>query len=136
MMKLKVLSTLIVLVTMISFHSQAQPGGRMDPKDMVMREKQNLYSKAEGLSDDQKLIIDGVYDEFAQSIIETFEEGRQNRNRDEMRQKMEALRLEKDELMKDILREDQYAVYVEITEAQRKRMQERQENRPSDQAPQ
>jgi hypothetical protein len=103
----------------------------MSAKDMVMREKQNLYSKADGLSEDQKMIIDGIYDEYAQSIEETFEEVRKTRNWDEMHKKMEALRLEKDGLMYDILNEEQFTIYAEMTEAQRKEMEKRRENRPN-----
>ncbi|MCV9388640.1 hypothetical protein [Reichenbachiella ulvae] len=113
----------------LAFLSMAQP--RMSMKDRVMREKQNLYGKIDNLSEDQTMIIDGIYDEYAVSMEETFEEIRKTRNWDEMRTKMEALNLEKDGLMYDILNKEQYAIYAEMTEAQRKEMEERRKQSPA-----
>ncbi|PIB37177.1 hypothetical protein BFP72_18070 [Reichenbachiella sp. 5M10] len=127
---------LVLLFTLVGWQSIAQPGGRMSPEDRVMREKQNLYSKIDDLSDDQTMIIDGIYDEYAQSIKENFEEARKNRNWEEMRTKMEVLNEEKDGLMFDILSEEQYAIYEEMTTAQRERMKERQGNRKPGEGPQ
>lgn len=121
-------SLLLLLGLLTAFTTLAQP--RMSPKDMVMREKQNLYSKVDDLSEDQKEIIDGVYEEYAVSIEENFEEIRRTRNWDEMHEKMEALRAEKDGLMYDVLSEEQYAIYAELTESQRKEMEERRKNGP------
>ncbi|UXX79190.1 hypothetical protein N7E81_17695 [Reichenbachiella carrageenanivorans] len=124
--------TLLIMLTLLSvsyLQTQAQPGRRMNPDDMVQREKQNLYSKVENLSEDQIMIIDGIYEEFAQSMQETFQEVRKSGNREEMRPKMEALNKEKDGLMFDILSEEQYTIYEELTKAQRERMKERQGNR-------
>ncbi|RJE71727.1 MULTISPECIES: hypothetical protein [Reichenbachiella] len=128
-MNKKIYLFLIMTMSLFYVESQAQPGGRMSPEDRVMREKQNLYSKIDDLSDDQTMIIDGIYDEYAQSIKESFEEIRKNRNWEEMRAKMEALNEEKDGLMFDILSQEQYVIYEEMTTAQRERMKERQGNR-------
>lgn len=135
-MNKKALLIILTLLSVSYLQTQAQPGRRMSPDEMVQREKQNLYSKAENLSEDQKMIIDGIYDEFGQSMQEIFQEVRKSGNREEMRPKMEALNKEKDGLMFDILNEEQYAIYEELTKAQRERMKERQANRPTGDRPQ
>lgn len=135
MKSLKIILSITVMI-LCSYSSFAQPpGGRMSPKDRVMREKQNLYKKVDTFSEDQTMIIDGIYDEFATSLEETFQEVRKSGNREEMRPKMEALRTEKDELMKDILNDEQWAVYAEMNEAQKKRMEERQKQRSENENP-
>ena len=80
--------------------------------------------------------LDGIYDEFAQTLEETFQEVRKSGKREEMRPKMEALRSEKDELMKDILSDDQWLVYAEMNEAQKKRMEERRKEHQNSGGPQ
>ena len=125
------------ILTICSYASFAQPpGGRMSPEDRVKREKQNLYKNIDDLSEDQTMIIDDIYDEFAVTLDETFQEVRKSGNREEMRPKMEALMAEKDELLKDILNEDQWLIYVEMDEAQRKRMEENREQRTNNGTPQ
>lgn len=124
-MKKSILLTIIGICA--AWAALSQP--RMSARDRVMREKQNLYSKVDNLSEDQTMIIDGIYDEYAVSLEETFEEVRKTRNWDELRTKMEALNLEKDGLMYDILNKEQYAIYADMTEAQRREMEERRKER-------
>lgn len=92
---------------------------RFNQNDMILREKQNLYREVANLSDDQKMLIDGIYDEFAQSLTELRDEVRKTRNWEEMRPKMEALRAERDGLMTDVLNEEQYDIYYKLSEGQR-----------------
>lgn len=97
------------------------PGpGRMDMADMVNREKQTLYKTLTDLTEDQKLLLDGIYDEFALTMKQNMEEMRENRGSGDpetMRTKMEALHEEKNNLIKDVLNEDQFAIYMEQMES-------------------
>ena len=88
--------------------------------DMVSREKQTLYKNISDLSEDQKLLLDGIYDEFALTMKQNMEEMRNNRgsmDRESMRAKMDALREEKNNLIKDVLNSDQYAIYLDQIES-------------------
>ena len=134
------IQSIIVIIALTSFaqipFAQGQgrpPGGRgpggFDPNEMVKREKQNLYKKVEDLSEDQKMLLDGIYDEFAVSIGELREEMRQTQDRQSMRPKMMALRDEKDELIKDVLNEQQFGIYEAMMENNRKQMRERMQQR-------
>lgn len=119
-------STLSFSLLLIAILTVAQPpgGGRRNgggPDEIVKREKQTLYSKITDLSEDQKLLLDGIYDEFAVTLKETFEEMRNSDNREGRREKMQALRVEKDELVKDVLNEDQFAIYQKISAPRRGR---------------
>lgn len=118
------------LLIILSLNAICQPpGGRMTPEETVLREKQNMYKKITDLSEDQTVLIDGIYDEFAQSFDEIRKEARENRDREGMRTKMETLRSEKDELMKDVLSDSQWVIYEEMNAAQKKKMEERREQR-------
>ncbi|MDA0196678.1 MAG: hypothetical protein O2887_19230 [Bacteroidetes bacterium] len=112
-----------ILISIILFSCfsglMAQHGGGFDPNEMILREKQNLYREVASLSDDQRMLIDGIYDEFAQSLTELREEVQKTRNWEEMRPKMQALRAEKDGLMVDVLNEEQYAIYNQLSEGER-----------------
>jgi hypothetical protein len=104
------------------------PGG-FDPDEMIKREKQNVYKAVEDLSADQKLLLDGIYDEFSLSFKELRDEMRQTRDFQAMRPKMEALRDEKDGLIKDVLSEDQFVIYEGLMDNRRKQMQENMQRR-------
>lgn len=118
----------IALSISLLFASTTLVFGQWDPNEMILREKQNLYKKLADLSEDQKLLLDGIYDEFGLSFKELIDEVRQTRNWETMRPKMQALRKEKDDLISDVLNEDQYAVYYAMVEsdreARRKRFQQ------------
>jgi len=118
------------------FAQGGPPGGRpggFDPDEMVKREKQNVYKAITDLSDDQKMLLDGIYDEFILSFKEIREEMRQTRDFQAMRPKMEALRNEKDGLIKDVLNENQFQIYQGLMENRRQQMREnmqQRQNRP------
>jgi hypothetical protein len=96
---------------------------------MIKREKQNVYKAVEDLSADQKLLLDGIYDEFSLSFKELRDEMMQSRDFQAMRPKMEALRDEKDGLIKDVLSEDQFLIYQGLMDNRRKQMQENMQRR-------
>ena len=126
---------LIIFLTLVGVHlahSQppGPPPGGMGMTDMVIREKQTLYKNIEDLSDDQKMLLDGIYEEFAATLKQNMEEMRNNResmDRETMRAKMQALQEEKNGLIKDVLNQDQYAIYFKQIEGFRRR---REQNRP------
>lgn len=105
----------------------AQPprGGREQgggPEEMIAREKQTLYGKMTDLTDDQKMLLNGIYEEFTVTLKETFQEMKQNNlEREARREKMESLFQEKNELIADVLSEEQYKVYESIVTTRRKR---------------
>ncbi len=104
------------------------PGG-FDPDEMIKREKQNVYKAIVDLSDDQRLLMDGIYDEFALSVRELRDEMRQSGDFQAMRPKMMALREEKDGLIKDVLNEGQFQIYQDLMENRRTQMQEYRQQR-------
>ena len=107
-----------------------------DAKAMAAREKAMLYKKTDGLSEDQKLLIDGIYEEYAVSMDEIVQEVRKTRNWKEMRPKMMELREEKTLLMQDLLNADQYAVYADMMNEQDKQMEKRRQQRQQSPPPQ
>ena len=121
---------LTLILGLSSFLIQAQPpGGRQagGPEVMIAREKQNVLEKVEMLTEDQKLLVSGIYDEFAITLKEAFEEARESGTREGMREKMQGLREEKDALIKDVLNEEQFATYQALTSRKRE-----QGSRPSE----
>ncbi len=131
---MKNLVTVIVLVVAVVGQLAAQPpGGRrgpgFDPQEMVEREKEMVLKKVKDLSDDQVMLVEGIYDEFGVTLKETFDEVRKTRNFEQMREKMPALREEKDLLIKDVLNEVQFEEYMALMEKSRKQRRERMQQR-------
>ena len=128
---LKILFHVFVLViSLISANAQPGRGGRPPGgglEEMLNREKQALYEQVTDLSEDQKLLLDGIYEEFAVTLKETFEEMRQTDDREARREKMRSLRKEKDGLIADVLNEEQYAIYTSL--ASRRGRRSRGDNR-------
>ncbi len=119
------LLTVLLFLCVITLFAQP-PGGRRGsgggPEEMVAREKQALFEKVTDLSEDQKMLLDGIYDEFTTTLKESFEEMRENNvEREERREKMESLRKEKDGLIADVLNEEQYEAYEKISSNRRGR---------------
>ncbi len=119
---------IIALAVMAAIPVLAQPmGGRgpggFDPDEMIKREKQNVYKALSDLSDDQKMLMDGIYDEFSMSFKEIREEVMQTRDFQNMRPKMEALRAEKDALIQDVLNQSQYDIYLGLMQDRRRQME-------------
>ncbi|MEM9338456.1 MAG: hypothetical protein AAGA66_06980 [Bacteroidota bacterium] len=114
--------SILLFISTLSLTAQprgGRPGGGFNAEEMAQREKENVLRKVEQLSADQTELINGIYDEFGETVSETFEEVRKTRNFSEMRTKMQGLRKEKDLLMKDILNEEQYETYLKVAESSR-----------------
>ncbi len=115
-----------ILIGLSSLCMQAQrPGG--GPEVMLAREKQNVLENVENLSEDQKMLVSGIYDEFTVSLKEKFEEARESGSREGMREKMQALRAERDALIKDVLNEEQFMTYKRLTERKRGKRENQEE---------
>ena len=117
---------LILLISFLSFTTlfAQSPGGRPPgggPETMIAREKQAVLDKITDLNEDQELLLDGIYDEFTVTLKETFQESRESGSREGMREKMQALRSEKDDLIKDVLNEEQFKIYQTISQRKRER---------------
>ncbi|ADR21237.1 hypothetical protein MATR_11340 [Marivirga tractuosa] len=126
MKKIQFLAVIAFLGLSFSAFSQG-PGGRRaggGPEEMIKREKQALYEKVEDLNSDQKLLLDGIYEEFQVTLEETMKELRSSGTREGMREKMETLRAEKDALIRDVLNEDQYAIYESISKPRARRKEQ------------
>jgi len=96
---------------------------------MAVREKNMLFKQIEDLSEDQKMLMEGIYQEYGDSFLEIREEVRKTRNWQEMRPKMMALREEKTLLMKDLLNPSQFEIYAGLMGQQEKQFRERQAER-------
>ena len=107
---------IILLLGLLTFNtaSAQRPGGSIEER--VAREKQVLMKKVTDLSADQTMLLDGIYDEYGVSLQETFNEVRSTGNWKELRGKMTALREEKDGLIKDVLNDEQYKIYLSIVQ--------------------
>jgi len=128
--KHNILLTIMALFMSLQLMAQGGPPpgggpGGFDPDEMVKREKQNVFKEITDLSDDQKVLMDGIYDEFSVSFKEIRDEVMKTRDFQNMRPKMEALMKEKDDLVRDVLNEDQFVIYTGIIEARRKQRQAR-----------
>lgn len=136
---IKSILTLVLIITSMSLLN-AQPPGRGPrpgggPEEMMKREKQAVLDKIQDLTEDQKLLLDGIYSEFSVTLMETFQEARQSGNREGLREKMSALREEKDGLIGDVLNEEQYKIYESIGAKQRERMRQRRANNNQESTP-
>ncbi|MDF9799301.1 hypothetical protein OKW21_004564 [Catalinimonas alkaloidigena] len=126
-------SVFVLLISLSSLKAQRPGGGGPPgggPEEMVSREKQALYEQITDLSDDQTALLDGIYDEFATTLKEAFEESRGSNDREARREQMQALRQEKDELIADVLNEEQYAIYEKLAIRRNRRDRESEENQP------
>ena len=131
------LLTSFVALTMIAAVAQPPGGGPgrgrgpggFDPSEMIEREKAFLYKEISDLTEDQKTLLDGIFEEFASSMTELREEAREIRDPEVMRPKMEALHTEKDELIKDVLNESQYMIYEEHIQTRKERRNQHRDQR-------
>lgn len=130
MKKKMIFSGLVCLMLLSASALMAQPpGARMSPEEMALREKQNLYKKITDLTEEQKMLLDGIYDEMGQSMKERFEEARQTRDREKMRSSMMALQEEKDGLVGDVLNDEQMVIYNQLVQDNKAQMEKRRQER-------
>jgi hypothetical protein len=117
----------IMLITAIatSCYSQGGAAGRQfDPERVVNAEKRLLMDSISGLNEDQKLVIEVIYQDYAAALIKGRETADPN-DREQMRDTMLKIRNEKSDALKDILTEDQYKSFEELLARRRDRMRQR-----------
>ena len=126
------MNRLLLLLALIQFTHLASAQRRFNPEEMVQREKEMVFKEVDNLSSMQTELLNGIYDEFAVTMTETFEEIRATRNWKEMRPRMRALQEDKDLLIKDVLNASQFNKYAELTdyEARREARQNNKEGSP------
>ena len=103
------------------------PGRQFDVAKMVAAEKQLLLDSVSGLNEDQKLIINQIYQDYETA----FNEGRKSMdpdNRESMREQMMKIRDEKTEALKAILTENQFNTFQAILEKRREQARNRRRN--------
>ena len=106
--------TLLVIIGVLVAHwTMAQGGQRPDPEEMVKREKAMVLDSIAKLSEDQKMLIDMVYEDYAASLKSVFE-GAAGGDREGMREKMQTVRTTRDESMAGILSEEQNIKYKQL----------------------
>ncbi len=113
----------LALVTIVAAPAEAQQGKRqrgMDPEARMEKLKESLE-----LTDEQVAALDPIFAAHDQKRRELFES--RSAERQAMREQMNALRLEMDEDIGEILTEEQMKTYVEQREEMRQRF--RQEGR-------
>ncbi len=113
----------LALVTIVAAPAEAQQGKRqrgMDPEARMERLKESLE-----LTDEQVAALEPIFAAHDQKRRELFES--RSAERQAMREQMNALRLEMDEDIGEILTEEQMKTYVEQREEMRQRF--RQEGR-------
>ena len=132
-------SVLLLIISVAPLMAQSPGGGRPPggrppgggPEEMISREKQALYEQVSDLSDDQRALLDGIYDEFATTLKETFAEARGRGDREARREQMKTLRQEKDGLVADVLNEEQYAIYEKLATRRNRRGSRPEKNQPN-----
>jgi protein CpxP len=106
--------TLLVIIGVLVAHlTMAQGGQRPDPEEMVKREKTLVLDSIPTLSEDQKMLLDMVYEDYAVSMKSVFE-GAAGGNREGIREKMQAVRATKDESLEGIFSEEQNTKYKQL----------------------
>ena len=121
--------SLFVLLSCVVLDLSAQPqnpggpGGRRDPGAMVKAEKQLVLDSISGLNDDQKLIIDQIYQDYESSFAKARETMTPD-NREAARATMTAIRDSKNEALQAILTEEQFGKYQALMEMVRERARE------------
>lgn len=106
-----------------------QGGGRQfDPAKMVAAEKQLLLDSIGGLNDDQKLIINAIYNDYEAAFVAA-RENMDPDNRAAMRESMVKIRDEKNEALQAVLTEEQYKAFDEMLTRRRERAQQRRRGR-------
>ncbi len=90
-----------------------------DPATMAEREKTLVMDSLTDLTEDQKIVIEQIYTDFADEVKQVFASNQGNR--EQMRGAMMEARQTKNELLKEILTEPQMKRLTAIMEGRRRR---------------
>ena len=120
-----IISGLIMACFVFSGHLSAQP--RMDPDAMVKKENELIFAEIEGLTDKQKEKVTKINEDFAASLKDLM--ANRTGDRQEMREKMKALRQEKEKSMQGVLTGEQFEKYQALMEEAREERRGRRQGR-------
>ena len=109
----------------LSASLQAQPG--MDPDAMVKKENELIFAEIEGLTDKQKEKVTKINEDFAASMKDLI--ANRSGDRQEMRDKMTALRQEKEKAMQNVFTGEQFEKYKTLMEEIREERRGRRKSR-------
>lgn len=121
----RILSTSILLVFM-AVVAMAQPpqGGQFSPEDMAKSQTEQM-TKDLKLNEQQVEKVSALNTKYMENMQSIFQNA--GGDREQMREKMEAFRTERNDELKKILTEEQFKKYQEL---ENERMQQRRANRP------
>jgi Spy/CpxP family protein refolding chaperone len=109
----------------VGIMAMAQPlqgMGQFNPEEMIKRQTEQMV-KDLGLNDSQKTKIEALNKKYGAKMGEVFQSA--GGDREKVREKMTAMRTEKDAELKTILTPEQFTKYQEL---EKKRMEERRQN--------
>ncbi|MDA3879257.1 MAG: hypothetical protein PF436_02615 [Prolixibacteraceae bacterium] len=129
----RIISTTFLLVFMAVITMAQPPQGRegrqFSPEDMAKRQTEQMTEDLK-LNELQVEKVSALNKKYAEKMRDAFQNA--EGNREQMREKMQTLRTEKDTELKEILTEEQFKKYQEIEKERMERMQQRRENRRTD----
>lgn len=103
--------TMFAALICLGYQGMAQRGS-FDPAERVSQEKQNVLESMEDLTEDQQVVIDQIYENHLEKVQELT--ASTDGPSPEAREKMMVINKEKNELMKDVLSDEQYAKYEQL----------------------
>ena len=105
---------LLALINLSAVVAQGQgPGqrhGNVNRGERIAQEKERVLAKVTDLSDDQKMLFDVIYDDYQKAFKGAFD-NIQRGDREGNRAKMDKIRTDKDEAIKDIFSAEQFVLY-------------------------
>ncbi|MEO1055096.1 MAG: hypothetical protein AAFX87_30960, partial [Bacteroidota bacterium] len=108
-------------------YAQGPGGGRFNLEQIAANEKAAVIEKITDLSEDQKLLLDHIYETYLTSVKTAREENQGDFQ--SMRTEMQAVRKDKDDSIQELLNEEQFKLYQELMEERRKERQQRRQQR-------
>lgn len=124
-------SLLFIAALIMSMITFAQPpggqgGNQFDPEEMVKRQTEQMVTDLT-LNADQTKKVEEINRKYGKKMNEMFQGNRDGGGDwSKMREKMEAIRTDKNAELKTVLTDDQYNKYIEI---EKKRMEEMRQRR-------
>jgi len=129
----RIISTTFLLVCLVVVTMAQAPQGRQgrqfNPEDMAKRQTEQMTEDL-NLNEQQVEKVSALNKKYAEKMRDAFQNT--DGNREQMREKMQTQRTEKEAELKEILTDEQFKKYQEIEKERMQRMQQRRENRGDD----
>jgi len=114
--------TLFITTMVVAQPPQGGGGREFNPEEMVKRQTEQMV-KDLGLNDTQKTKVEAINKKYSTKMGEIFQSA--GGDREKAREKMKAMRTEKNVELKGVLTAEQYTKFEEL---EKKRMEERRQN--------